>query len=122
MSLEVRRGDIFLVNLNPTLGAEMQGTRPALVIQNDIGNQHASTIIVAAITSKIGKPYPFQIKILASESGLKLDSVVMLDQIRTITKERIIGRKAGRLELSKMQDVDRAILHSLGLTYLLNNF
>lgn len=110
-----RRGDIYLVNFEPTVGSEIKKTRPALVIQNDIANQHSHIIIVAAITSKFDEPlYPTEVLIKASEGWLKYDSVVLLNQIRSIDKQRLI-KKLGSLSLEIMQQVNQAISISLGL-------
>jgi len=110
-----RRGEIYLVDLDPTVGAEINKTRPALVIQNDISNRHSPITIVAAITSKYDeKLYPTEVLIRAGESGLKQDSVVLLNQIRSVDRRRI-GKKIGKLTEMTMKRADRAILISLGL-------
>ena len=110
-----QRGDIYLVNFDPTIGSEIKKTRPALIIQNDIANQHSPIIIVAAITSQFDEPlYPTEVLIKASEAGLKHDSVALLNQIRSIDKQRL-SKKLGSLSLEKMQQVNRAISISLGL-------
>jgi len=108
-----RRGEIWLVNFNPARGSEQKGIRPALVIQNDIGNEVSPITIVAAISTSV-KIYPINVKIKSSESGLDKDSVVKLNQIRTIDKGRLI-RKLGKLNPSKMDAVKSALLLSLGL-------
>jgi mRNA interferase MazF len=83
--LEVRRGDIVYANLNPVIGSEQGGTRPVLVLQNDIGNRHSPTTIVAAITSRIKKAkLPTHVEICADDYGLERDSVILLEQLRTI--------------------------------------
>jgi mRNA interferase MazF len=111
-----RRGEVYLVRFDPTIGAEIKKTRPALVIQNDIGNREAATTIVTAITSKFGPDlYPIEVLIQAPEGGLETDSVVRLDQIRSIDKARLVTR-LGRLKPTTMQLVDMAIRISLGLT------
>jgi len=110
-----RRGEIYLVRFDPTVGAELKKTRPALVIQNDIGNKAAATTIVAAITSKFGPElYPVEVLIKGPEGGLETDSVVRLDQIRTVDKARLV-RRMGRINPATMQDVDQAMAISLGL-------
>ena len=87
------RGDIFLVNFDPTLGAEIKKTRPALVIQNDIANRYSPVTIVAAITSKFGvPPYPTEVVMESDESGLPQLSVVVLNQIRSVDRQRLIKR------------------------------
>jgi len=110
-----RRGDIFLVNFDPAVGSEIQKIRPALVIQNDAGNQYSPITIVAAITSKFGLPlYPTEVLMEPKNSGLSQTSVVVLNQIRSVDRRRLIKRigKAGPEVLGR---VDRAIAISLGL-------
>ena len=109
----LRRGDIWLVNFNPAQGSEQRGIRPALIIQNDVGNEVSPVTIVAAISS-VTKTYPINVEIKPSESGLEKDSVVKLNQIRTIDKKRLIKR-LGRLDSSKMEAVNSALMLSLGL-------
>jgi mRNA interferase MazF len=103
-----------MVNFNPGRGSEQRGIRPALIIQNDTGNQFASTTIVAAITSTI-KRYPVTVLVSKGRSGFKEDSMVNLAQMLTIDKERLI-RNVGTLEIDKMNEVDEAIKISLQLT------
>jgi mRNA interferase MazF len=111
----VRRGDVFLVSFDPTLGAEIRKTRPALVLQNDVANVHSPITIVAAITSKFELPlYPTEVLILAPEGGLSLDSVVLLNQVRSIDRLRLV-RRLGRLKSDTLAKVDRAIQISFGL-------
>lgn len=108
-----RRGEVYLVRFDPTIGAEIKKTRPALVIQNDIGNKEAATTIVAAITSKFGPDlYPVEVLIKAPEGGLESDSVVRLDQIHTVDKTRLVKR-LGRIDPATLREVDRAIAISL---------
>ena len=109
----LRRGDIWLVNFNPAQGSEQRGIRPALIIQNDVGNEVSPVTIVAAISS-VTKTYPINVEIKPSESGLEKDSVVKLNQIRTIDKKCLIKR-LGRLDSSKMKAVNSALMLSLGL-------
>lgn len=109
----LRRGDIWLVNFNPAQGSEQRGIRPALIVQNDVGNEVSPVTIVAAISS-VTKTYPINVEIKPSESGLERDSVVKLNQIRTIDKKRLIKR-LGRLDSSKMKAVNSALMLSLGL-------
>ena len=110
-----RRGEVYLVRFDPAIGAEIKKTRPALVIQNDIGNKEAATTIVAAITSKFGPElYPVEVLIEAPEGGLEADSVVRLDQIRSVDKARLVKR-LGRLNPATMREVSRAIAISLWL-------
>lgn len=109
-----RRGDIYLINFDPTIGHEIKKTRPALVIQNDIANQYSPITIVAAITSKLSSlPYPTEVNISANDSGLPLDSSVLLNQIRSVDHRRLIKR-IGRVSTGIMQQVDQAIQISLG--------
>lgn len=113
--MDIRRGDTYLVKLDPTVGSEITKTRPALIIQNDIGNKYSPLTIVAPITSKPRKKrYPTEVWITARESGLKEDSIVLLNQIRTIDKSRLV-KKLGVLSPTRMADVDVAIRISLGL-------
>jgi len=111
---EVRRGDIYWIDWNPGRGSEQRGLRPALVIQNDIGNKYSTTTIVAALTTAVEKPYPFLVRVTAKESRLPKDSTVNLAVILTIDKARL-GDKCGELNEAKMVEVDEAIKASLGL-------
>ncbi len=113
-----RRGDVYLVAFDPTLGAEIKKTRPALVLQNDIANRHSSITVVAAITSQFeGHLYPTQVLVSKPEGGLRTDSVVLLNQIRSVDKRRLV-RRLGTLKASTMRTVDRALEISLGLVPL----
>lgn len=109
-----RRGEIWLVNFNPGRGSEKKGIRPALIIQNDTGNQYASTTIVEAITTTI-KKYPVTVLKAQLEGGLKESSMVNLAQVLTIDKERLI-KGLGLLGEGRMLEVDEAIRVSLGLS------
>jgi mRNA interferase MazF len=110
-----RRGEVYLVNFDPTLGAEIQKTRPALIVQNDIANRHSAITIVAAITSQFDQPlYPTEVLISPPEGGLRTDSVALLNQIRSIDKQRLV-RRLGTLKPETMDRVDHAILISMGL-------
>ena len=110
-----RRGEVYLVNFDPTLGAEIQKTRPALIVQNDVANRHSAITIVAAITSQFDQPlYPTEVLIRPPEGGLKTDSVALLNQIRSIDKQRLV-RRLGTLKPESMDRVDHAILISMGL-------
>ena len=114
--MPVKRGDLFYVDLNPTKGSEQSGRRPVLVIQNDLGNEHAPTIIIAPLTTKKpSKEYPTNVNIKKGIAGLKEDSVVLLSQIRTIDKTRL-EKKIGTLPSDFVLKVDEAIKISLGLT------
>jgi len=110
-----QRGEVYLVNFDPTLGAEIQKTRPALIVQNNVANRHSAITIVAAITSQFDQPlYPTEVLISPPEGGLRTDSVTLLNQIRSIDKQRLV-RRLGTLKPETMERVDRAILISLGL-------
>ena len=112
------RGDIYLVNFDPTVGSEIRKTRPALIIQNDIANQYSPVTIVAAITSKVNDPpYPTEVILIPKESGLPLDSSVLLNQIRSVDRSRLVKR-LGRAEAEAMKRIDRAIMISLGMITL----
>ena len=111
----IRRGEIYLADLDPVRGHEQAGTRPVLVVQNDLGNQYSGTTIVAAITSRISKrSMAVHVEFPARLTGLPKDSLVLLDQIRTVDKERLI-RLMGTAPASLMTQVDRALLKSLAL-------
>jgi mRNA interferase MazF len=110
----IRRGDIWWVQFDPVRGSEQGGTRPALVLQNDVGNRTSSTTIVAAITTRHRRAYPFQVAISSEESGLDRPSLILLDQLRTVDKTRLV-RWAGRLSPERMLDVEQAIRRSLGM-------
>lgn len=111
----VQRGEIFLVNLDPVKGSEQGNIRPALIIQNDSSNQYSPTTIVAPITSKIyTKEFPTNVEILKNEGGLEKESTILLNQIRTIDKTRII-KKLKKINPETMMKVDLAIKSSLGL-------
>lgn len=109
------RGDVYLVNFDPTIGAEIRKTRPALIVQNDVGNRYSPVTIVAAISSWKGESlYPTEVSLEASDGGLRESSLVLLNQIRTIDKQRLI-KKIGILSAQAMEDVDKALQISLGL-------
>lgn len=111
----IRRGDIYYANLNPVLGSEQGGQRPVLIIQNDIGNTYSPTTIVAAITSKIKRAkLPTHIEISSSRYRLEKDSVILLEQIRTIDKQRL-KEKIDHLDDEMMMQVNSAIEISIGL-------
>jgi mRNA interferase MazF len=113
--VEVRRGDIFYADLSPVVGSEQGGVRPVLVLQNNIGNKYSPTIIVAAITSQINKgKLPTHVEISQNDFGLSKDSVVLLEQIRTIDKKRL-REKIGHFDDGMMDKVDESIQISLGL-------
>ena len=111
----VKRGDIFYADLSPVVGSEQGGTRPVLIVQNDTGNRHSPTVIAAAITSQTGKArLPTHINIAGGSVGLSKDSVILLEQIRTIDKRRL-REHMGHLDPSQMSMVDDAIAVSFGL-------
>jgi mRNA interferase MazF len=113
-----RRGEVYLVSFDPTLGAEIRKTRPALILQNDIANRTSPITIVAAITSQFEEPlYPTEVLVKAPEGGLAVDSVVLLNQIRSIDTQRLV-RRLGKLNPETMRRVDRALILSLGLIAL----
>jgi len=110
-----KRGEVYLVNFDPTIGAEIQKTRPALIVQNDIANRHSPITIVAAITSQFDETlYPTEILIQPPEGGLTLSSVVLLNQVRPVDKRRLI-RRLGMLTPSTMERVTRALQISFGM-------
>jgi len=111
----VKRGDIYYADLSPVVGSEQGGMRPVLIVQNDTGNKHSPTVIAAAITSRMDKAkLPTHIELSARSYGLSRDSVVLLEQIRTIDKSRLRERM-GQLDESTMTKVDSAIAVSFGL-------
>ena len=111
----VRRGDIYYADLSPVVGSEQGGVRPVLIVQNDTGNRHSPTVIAAAITSQMGKArLPTHIQLQGQSVGLSRDSVILLEQIRTIDKSRLRERM-GRLDENTMSAVDSAIAVSFGL-------
>lgn len=113
--MTIRRGDIFYADLSPVVGSEQGGIRPVLIVQNDVGNKYSPTVIAAAITSKLGKTkLPTHIDVFADRVGLQKDSVILLEQIRTIDKQRL-GEKMGHLDEELMTAVDNAITVSFGL-------
>ena len=111
----IKRGDLFWVNLDPVKGSEQAGRRPVCVIQNDVGNEYASTVIVAPLTTaKFAKKYPTNVIFPKGTAGLKFDSTALLSQIRVIDKTRLEG-KIGHLSEKYMDEVDEALRISLSL-------
>ena len=111
----IRRGDIFFAELSPVVGSEQGGTRPVLILQNNIGNQYSPTTIVAAITSQIAKAkLPTHVEMIADDGGLERDSVILLEQVRTIDKSRLM-EKVATLSDDMMGRVNLAVEISLGL-------
>ena len=113
---QVKRGEIYYADLSPVVGSEQDGTRPVLVIQNDTGNKFSPTTIVAAITSKSDKA-KLPTHVIIHVDGLETESVILLEQIRTIDKQRLI-RYSGRLDKNAMGRVDHAIIVSFGIKYM----
>jgi mRNA interferase MazF len=110
-----RRGEVYLVNFDPVIGAEIRKTRPALILQNDIANRHSPLTIVAAITSQFEEPlYPTEVLLTAGEGGTSRDSVILLNQIRSVDKRRL-ARRLGTIRSESMRRVDRSLQISLGL-------
>lgn len=113
--VQIRRGDIYYADLSPVVGSEQGGLRPVLIVQNDVGNRYSPTVIAAAITSQLGKAkLPTHIDVYAEKYGLVKDSVILLEQIRTIDKTRL-REKMGHLDDVLMQRVNNAITVSFGL-------
>jgi mRNA interferase MazF len=112
-----KRGQVFLVNLDPTIGSEIKKTRPAVIIQNDFGNRYAPTTIIAPITTGHTSDYPIEILVMPPEGGLINNSLIKLDQIRAIDKRRLV-KFLGCLNPETMDQVDRAIKISLGLVVI----
>lgn len=112
---EVKRGELYYADLSPVVGSEQGGVRPVLIIQNDVGNKYSPTVIVAAITSQINKAkIPTHIEISSEDfAGLQKDSVILLEQLRTLDKRRLKER-IGEIGKDKMKRVDNALLISLG--------
>lgn len=109
-----KRGSVYLINLDPTFGTEIKKTRPAVIIQNDFGNEHGTLTIVAPITSNISNTSPVRVLVNATEGGLKNNSSVLLNQVRAVDKRRLI-RPMGTLKPQTMRRIDHAIKISLGL-------
>ena len=113
----IKRGDIFYADLRPVVGSEQGGVRPVLIIQNDVGNRHSPTVICAAITSKMNKAkLPTHIEIDASAYGIEKDSVILLEQLRTIAKKRLRD-KVCHLDQVMLDRVNHALEISLELTF-----
>lgn len=114
--MPIRRGDIVTVKLDPTQGSEQRGTRPCLVVQNDVGNENAPTTIIVPFTTSFGERlYPFEVFISADECALREDSVVICSQIRTVSIEDRIRDNIGAIPPERMEEVDTALEYSLGL-------
>ena len=116
METIVKRGEIYYADLSPVVGSEQGGVRPVLIVQNDTGNRHSPTVIAAAITSQLGKAkLPTHIELAAERCGLPKDSVILLEQIRTLDKRRLRERM-GKVDGAVMEKVDTAIAVSFGLS------
>lgn len=115
MERTIRRGDIYYADLNPVIGSEQGGTRPVLIISNDIGNKHSPTVIIAAITSRVHTKAKLPTHTAIKDfEGLNKDSIILLEQIRTIDKKRL-REHIGMLESQQILTADNALLISLGL-------
>lgn len=112
-----KRGSVYLVNLDLTIGSEIKKMRPAVIIQNDVGNQYSPTTIIAPITSGDEVAYPVEVEVKAPEGGLNSNSLILMNQVRTIDKRRLV-KYLGKLRPETIKKVDRAILISLGLVPL----
>lgn len=110
----MQRGDIFWANLDPVVGSEIAKTRPVLIVSNDVNNQYGATVTVLPVTSNTSKIYPFEVRLQAQEGGLRNDSKVKANQIRTIDKNRL-GNKIGQLDSHKMKAVELAVLIHLDI-------
>ena len=110
----IKRGELYYADLSPVVGSEQGGVRPVLILQNDIGNKYSPTVIAAAVTSKISKAkIPTHVEIAAVTYGLERDSVVLLEQLRTLDKKRL-QQRIGQLDTKTMEAINRAALVSLG--------
>ena len=114
--MQIARGDIYYADLSPVVGSEQGGLRPVLVIQNDVGNKYSPTVIIAAITSQLSKAkLPTHIELDKDKYNLAKDSVVLLEQIRTLDKRRL-QEKISSIDVGTMQRIDLAVMISLGIT------
>ena len=114
MERQIRRGEIYFADLSPVVGSEQGGIRPVLIIQNDVGNKYSPTVVISAITSQLSKAkIPTHVELSAREYNLPKDSVVLLEQIRTIDKRRL-KEKVSELDNKKMREINLALLVSLG--------
>ena len=116
--MNIKRGEIYYADLSPVIGSEQGGVRPVLIVQNDVGNRYSPTVIAAAITSQRDKTnLPTHIRVQADDCGLAKDSIVLLEQVRTIDKKRLKERM-GALDIGSMDMVDKALSVSFGLDSL----
>jgi len=114
--VNIKRGEVYFADLRPVIGSEQGGQRPVLIIQNDVGNRYSPTVIAAAITAKISKAkLPTHVEVSKDDLGLVRDSVILLEQVRTIDKKRL-RQRLGKLDSETMEQVNVALLISLGLT------
>ncbi|MFC3959414.1 type II toxin-antitoxin system PemK/MazF family toxin [Halovivax cerinus] len=114
--MSVRRGDLVVVELDPTRGSEQRGTRPGLVVQNDVGNENAPTTIIVPLTTAFDDElFPFEVLLPASECALRADSVANCSQIRTVSIDHRVTERIGSIPDDRLQAVDRALEYSLGL-------
>ena len=112
---DFKRGELYYADLSPVIGSEQGGVRPVLIVQNDVGNKYSPTVIVAAVTSQINKAkLPTHIELSAEKYGLPKDSVVLLEQVRTLDKRRL-REKIGSVDELKMQKINKALFISFGL-------
>ena len=113
--MSIKKGDLYFADLSPVMGSEQGGIRPVLVVQNDVGNKYSPTIIVAAITSRRNKAdLPTHVELAAAENGLSKNSVVLLEQLRTIDKKRLTER-IGTIDRTRLPEVNEALSVSLGI-------
>ncbi|MBT9158137.1 MAG: Endoribonuclease EndoA [Firmicutes bacterium] len=113
--MNIKRGDIFYADLSPVVGSEQGGVRPVLIVQNDVGNKYSPTVVIAAITSQIDKArLPTHVELSSLDTGLERNSVILLEQVRTIDKQRLT-HKVAHLESDVMERVNAALQISLGL-------
>ena len=113
--IDFKRGELYYADLSPVIGSEQGGVRPVLIVQNDVGNKYSPTVIVAAVTSQINKAkLPTHIELSAEKYGLPKDSVVLLEQVRTLDKRRL-REKIGSVDELKMQKINKALFISFGL-------
>jgi mRNA interferase MazF len=111
----MKRGDIYFAQLDPTIGSEIQKTRPVIIVSNDVANRSSNLLTVIPLTSSVQKIYPFEVGLLASETGLTKTSKALAQQIRTLDKRRLAGRCQGNVQPAKMKLVDDAIRLHLSL-------
>lgn len=117
--MHLRRGDIVIVELDPTQGSAQRGTRPCLVVQNNIGNENAPTTIIVPFTTVVDETqYPFEVLVSADECSLQEDSIAICSQLRTISIEHRIERVVGSIPDARMDEVETALKYSLGLREL----